>query len=134
VVARFPKLTEPRWLGLIMAFGAGALISAVTTDLVVEAYHEAGRAPTGVGLFGGAVGYYALARWLDRRAERADRGARCRAARRARGGCRLRGRRVPLDVDRGVTDAAAAAPSSSGRRRPCTAHDSCAAPDCLRIP
>jgi ZIP family zinc transporter len=81
VVARFPKLTEPRWLGLIMAFGAGALISAVTTDLVVEAYHEAGRAPTGVGLFGGAVGYYALTRWLDRRAERADRGARCRAAR-----------------------------------------------------
>ena len=42
LVARFRKLTEPRWLGLVMAFGAGALISAITTDLVVEAYHEAG--------------------------------------------------------------------------------------------
>ena len=28
LVARFPKLTEPRWLGVVMAFGAGALISA----------------------------------------------------------------------------------------------------------
>ena len=28
-----------------MAFGGGALISAITTDLVAEAYHEAGRAP-----------------------------------------------------------------------------------------
>jgi hypothetical protein len=26
LVARFRKLTEPRWLGLVMAFGAGALI------------------------------------------------------------------------------------------------------------
>jgi ZIP family zinc transporter len=72
LVARFPKLTEPRWLGIVMAFGAGALISAVTTDLVVPSYHEAGRTPTGLGLFGGAVGYYALTRYLDRRAERED--------------------------------------------------------------
>jgi len=72
LVARFPKLTEPRWLGLVMAFGAGALISAITTDLVAEAYHEAGRAPTGVGLLVGAVGYYGLTTWLDRRAERED--------------------------------------------------------------
>jgi ZIP family zinc transporter len=72
LVARFRKLTEPRWLGLVMAFGAGALISAVTTDLVVEAYHEAGRAPTGLGLLIGAAGYYLLTEWLNRRAERED--------------------------------------------------------------
>ncbi len=72
LVARFPKLTEPRWLGLVMAFGAGALISAVTTDLVVPAYVEAGRAPAGIGLLVGAVGYYALTTWLNRRAERED--------------------------------------------------------------
>ena len=25
LVARYPKLTEPHWLGLVMAFGAGAV-------------------------------------------------------------------------------------------------------------
>lgn len=72
VVARVPRSTEPRWLGLIMAFGAGTLISAITTELVAEAYHEAGRAPTGIGLIVGAVGYYAFTEWLDRRAQRED--------------------------------------------------------------
>jgi ZIP family zinc transporter len=72
LVARFPRLTEPRWLGLVMAFGAGALISAVTTDLVQPAYVEAGRAPAGLGLLVGAIGYYSLTTWLNRRAERED--------------------------------------------------------------
>jgi zinc transporter, ZIP family len=72
LVARVRKLTEPRWLGLVMAFGAGALISAVTTDLVAPAYHDAGRAPAGLGLLGGSVGYYVVTRWLDRRSERED--------------------------------------------------------------
>jgi ZIP family zinc transporter len=72
LVARFPKLTEPRWLGLVMAFGAGALISAITTDLVQPAYSAAGRAPTGFGLLVGALGYYAITTWLDQRAERED--------------------------------------------------------------
>jgi zinc transporter, ZIP family len=72
LVARFPKLTEPRYLGLVMAFGAGALISAITTDLVQPSYVEAGRTPTGIGLFGGALGYYALTSWLNARAERED--------------------------------------------------------------
>jgi ZIP family zinc transporter len=72
LVARFRGLTEPRWLGLIMAFGAGSLISAVTTDLVVPAYDLAGRAPAGIGLFIGAAGYYALTTWLDKRSERED--------------------------------------------------------------
>jgi ZIP family zinc transporter len=72
LVARFPKLTEPRWLGLVMAFGAGALISAVTTDLVAPAYTEAGRAPAGLGLLIGALGYYGLTTWLNRRSERED--------------------------------------------------------------
>ncbi len=72
LVARFPSLKEPRRLGLVMAFGAGALISAITTDLVVEAYHEAGRAPTGIGLAVGAIGYFVLTEWLDRRSRRED--------------------------------------------------------------
>ena len=44
----------------------------MTTDLVAEAYAEAGRAPAGFGLLVGAGGYYLLTRWLDRRAERED--------------------------------------------------------------
>src|SRR5215470_2300635 len=55
-----------------MAFGAGALISAITTDLVAPAYVEAGRAPAGIGLLVGAVGYYLLTTWLNQRAERED--------------------------------------------------------------
>jgi ZIP family zinc transporter len=72
LVARFPKLTEPRYLGLVMAFGAGTLISAVTTDLVFPAYQEAGERPVALGLIVGAVGYYALTEWLNKRAERED--------------------------------------------------------------
>ena len=72
LVARFPSLKEPHRLGLVMAFGAGALISAITADLVIEAYDEAGRGPTGIGLAFGALGYYALTEWLDRRSERED--------------------------------------------------------------
>jgi ZIP family zinc transporter len=72
LVHRFPRLTEPRWLGLVMAFGAGALISAITTDLVQPSYVEAGRAPTGIGLFLGALGYYGITTWLNARAERED--------------------------------------------------------------
>jgi zinc transporter, ZIP family len=72
LVHRIPKLTEPWILGLVMAFGAGTLISAITTDLVAEAYHEAGSAPAGLGLLIGCIGYYALTQWLDRRAQRED--------------------------------------------------------------
>jgi ZIP family zinc transporter len=72
LVHRIPKLTEPWILGLVMAFGAGTLISAITTDLVAEAYREAGSAPAGLGLLLGCTGYYALTEWLDRRARRED--------------------------------------------------------------
>ncbi|MFN8028541.1 MAG: ZIP family metal transporter [Acidimicrobiia bacterium] len=55
-----------------MAFGSGALIKRDHRDLVVPAYNEAGRGPTGLGLLVGALGYYGLTTWLDRRAERED--------------------------------------------------------------
>ena len=69
LVARFRALTEPRWLGLVMAFGAGAVISAVTTDLVVPAYQEAGSRASGIGLAAGAIGFFLITGWLDRRGE-----------------------------------------------------------------
>lgn len=66
---QFPSLTRPRGLGLIMAFGAGAVISAVTTDLVAEAYRISGPKATGLGLALGAVGFFLVTGWLERRGE-----------------------------------------------------------------
>lgn len=69
LVWRFPSLTRPRRLGLIMAFGAGAVISAVATDLVAVAYDEAGAAPTALGVGVGGLAYFALIAYLERRGE-----------------------------------------------------------------
>lgn len=57
-----------RLLGLVMAFGAGVLISAVAYDIVLDAY-ESGAAGTsvGAGLAAGALCFYAGDTWLDRR-------------------------------------------------------------------
>ena len=56
-----------RLVGLVMGFGAGALISAVSYDLVAEAYREAGRASTLVGLSAGALMFWAGDWLLERR-------------------------------------------------------------------
>ena len=50
LVYKFPSLTKPKTIGLIMAFGAGAIISAVSTDLVAVSYREAGGVPTALGI------------------------------------------------------------------------------------
>ena len=127
LVARFPKLTEPRWLGLVMAFGAGALISAITTDLVVPAYHAAGRAPAGIGLLVGAVGYYALTTWLNA----ARRAGRPRGAGRGGGGRRRRrgvARRAPTRPRPATSPSAwcsTASPSRSPSASPCSAGARC---------
>ncbi len=56
-----------RLVGLVMGFGAGALISAVAYDLVVDAYREAGRGSTLVGLSAGALVFWAGDWLLERR-------------------------------------------------------------------
>lgn len=66
LVWRFPSLTRPAAVGALMAFGAGAVISAVSTDLVAVAYDEAGAGPTALGIAGGALGYYAIINLLER--------------------------------------------------------------------
>ena len=63
---RVPSLTRPLWIGLIMAFGAGAVISAMSIDLVAVSYREAGVAPTAFGVLIGGVGYFLFIRVLDR--------------------------------------------------------------------
>lgn len=56
-----------RLVALVMGFGAGALISALSFDLADEALQAAGAITTGVGLAAGAVTFYA-GNWLLQRA------------------------------------------------------------------
>jgi len=65
LVWRFSGLTKPSRVGLIMAFGAGAVISAVGTDLVAVAYEEAGAGPTALGIGIGGLGYFLIAKALE---------------------------------------------------------------------
>ena len=56
-----------RLLGLVMAFGAGVLISAVAYELVQEAFHVgAGSGGVALGLIAGAVAFYAGDLLIDR--------------------------------------------------------------------
>ncbi|MER6495877.1 MULTISPECIES: ZIP family metal transporter [Streptomyces] len=59
-------------IATVMAFGAGVLLSAVSFELVGEAYDEAGIVPAAIGTLLGAVAYTAGNVWL------AGRGARHR--------------------------------------------------------
>jgi len=58
-------------VALVMAFGAGALISALSFDLAEEAFKAGGTFVTGAGLAAGATAYFVGAVLLDRRARRA---------------------------------------------------------------
>lgn len=66
LVWKFPGLTKPVYVGFIMAFGAGAIISALSIDLVAVSYEIAGSHATALGLAIGAVGYYAIIALLER--------------------------------------------------------------------
>ncbi|HQG04182.1 MAG TPA: ZIP family zinc transporter [Thermoleophilia bacterium] len=60
--------TFPRWsIALIMAFGVGALISAVTYELTAEAYERGGAAAVLGGLALGAFVFFAGDLAIDRR-------------------------------------------------------------------
>lgn len=56
-----------RTIGLVMGFGAGTLISAVSYDLVADAFQEAGRTSTFIGLCAGALLFWGGDRLLERR-------------------------------------------------------------------
>jgi ZIP family zinc transporter len=59
-----------RLVGLVLAFGAGALISAVSFDLAQEGAQVGEPGFAGAGLAVGAVTYFALARMVERRGRR----------------------------------------------------------------
>ena len=66
-VLAWPWLSKPRVVGLIMGFGAGTLISAVSLELALDGYHDGGPGAVGAGLLLGATGYYGLNRVVNRR-------------------------------------------------------------------
>ncbi|MFD9321700.1 ZIP family metal transporter [Streptomyces sp. NPDC060053] len=57
-------------IATVMAFGAGVLLSAVSFELVGEAYDEAGLAPAVIGTLIGALAYTGGNVWLARRGAR----------------------------------------------------------------
>lgn len=65
LVWKFPRFTNPVYVGVIMAFGAGAIISAVSIDLVSVSYELAGAEWTALGLAIGSLGYYGIIKWLE---------------------------------------------------------------------
>jgi ZIP family zinc transporter len=64
----------PRLIGLVLAFGAGALISAVSFDLAQEGARVGDAGFLGLGLAVGAITYFSLNRLLGRRSRRANDG------------------------------------------------------------
>jgi zinc transporter, ZIP family len=57
----------PRQVGIVLAFGAGALISAVSFDLVEEGAALGGPGTIGIGLAIGALTYFGLDRLVESR-------------------------------------------------------------------
>src|ERR1041384_3976550 len=67
-----------RLIAAIMAFGGGVLISALSFDLMDEAYQRGGFDSTAAGFLGGAAVYTAANWWLARSEERRV-GEECRS-------------------------------------------------------
>ena len=63
-VLAFARDWSPRQIGTVLAFGAGALISAVSFDLLEEGVRVGGNAAVGAGLAAGALTYFAASRAL----------------------------------------------------------------------
>ena len=59
-----------RQIGVVLAFGAGALISAVSFELAEEGIEVGGAGGVGIGLALGAFTYFFASRALERRGER----------------------------------------------------------------
>jgi zinc transporter, ZIP family len=70
----------PRVVGLVLAFGAGALISAVSFDLAEEAARVGDPGIGAIGLAAGAITYFTLDRLVARRQSAHGRGGGAAAA------------------------------------------------------
>lgn len=65
-IAYFTKLPQ-RWIAAIMAFGSGVLISALSFELMDEAYQQGGFDSTAIGFVSGAIIFTAINRLLATR-------------------------------------------------------------------
>jgi zinc transporter, ZIP family len=67
MVMAYRNLVNTRWTALIMAFGAGAIISAAAYQLVLGAFIEEKEtfALIGLGIAVGALTFYLADRWVD---------------------------------------------------------------------
>jgi zinc transporter, ZIP family len=63
----FARRWPIQWVGLVLAFGAGALISAISFDLAAEGARVGGLGVTAIGLVVGALTFYVLDGVLARR-------------------------------------------------------------------
>jgi ZIP family zinc transporter len=63
----FARKWPVRWVGLVLAFGAGALISAISFELFLEGAQAGGLDAAAIGLGLGAVTYYLLDGAIARR-------------------------------------------------------------------
>jgi len=67
MVMAYRNMVGPRWTGLIMAFGAGAIISAATYQLILGAVSEEKGSYylVGLGIAAGALTFYFADKWVD---------------------------------------------------------------------
>lgn len=66
----------PRWLGIVLGFGAGALMASIAFELWEEGLDLAGPVPLVIGVAAGALAYFIADRVLDARAAKSkDRSA-----------------------------------------------------------
>jgi ZIP family zinc transporter len=63
----FARRWPERWVGLVLAFGAGALISAISFELALEGAKAGGLDTTAIGLAIGALTYFFLDGAIARR-------------------------------------------------------------------
>lgn len=69
------RVWPDRAVGIVLAFGAGALVSAVSFDLAEEGLQIGSGAAVGAGLAVGALTYFGLNRLVERRASGGGAGA-----------------------------------------------------------
>ncbi len=60
VLLTFARRWPIQWVGFVLAFGAGALISAISFDLAAEGKRVGGLGVTAIGLAVGALTFYVL--------------------------------------------------------------------------